>query len=317
MTYSLGIDAGGTKTTCVLADQTSVLARASAGSIKIMRVSESEASANLVSLLQTVAAQSGVALGNISSTCIGLAGNTVPRVEQWTRAALQSHLPGSLLLCGDEEIALDGAFWGGPGVLVLAGTGSNVVGRAADGTIFHLGGWGPVLSDEGSGYWIGLQAVRAVLHALERDRSTQLLPAILAEWKISNCDELVDMGNLIPGPDFSRLTPLVAQCAGAGDAVAMSVLAHAGRELGTIAIEALQKVAALEKVAASNSLREPAPPLKLAFAGSIVENIPQVRQSLIATVHQVLPTVQIHSDPVDAVMGALWRARCNAKEPLH
>ena len=300
MAYYIGIDAGGTKTTCALADETSVLAYATAGSIKVMRVSEQEAEANLSHILDSVTRESGVSLSHIASTCIGLAGITVTRVEQWTRNALQARLPGKLQLCSDEKIALDAAFFGGVGVLVLAGTGSNIVGRTDSGEVFHLGGWGPVLSDEGSGYWIGLHAVRTVIRAEERNIPTALQAAIFAEWKISTMAELVDIGNRIPGPDFSQLAPIVATCADAGDTVALLVLEQAGEQLAAMAIEAFEKISA--EGAAT-------PRLRMAFAGSILKNISVVRESLIATVRESVPTVELHTEPVEPVMGALWRAR--------
>jgi glucosamine kinase len=173
MRYCLGIDAGGTKTTAVLADANTVLAKAQSGSIKITRNGSGTASSNLAALFADLKRQSGVAAESIVSACVGLSGITVPQIADWTRFELQKHLSGQVLLCGDEEIALDGAFHGGPGVLVIAGTGSNVVGRSPQGEIFHLGGWGPVLSDEGSGYWIGLQAVRATLQAMDRGETTE------------------------------------------------------------------------------------------------------------------------------------------------
>ena len=57
-------------------------------------------------------------------------------------------------------IALDAAFQGGPGILQIAGTGSNTIGRAPDGSRESAGGWSSRLGDEGSGYWIGLHSVR-------------------------------------------------------------------------------------------------------------------------------------------------------------
>ena len=301
MSYYLGIDAGGTKTTCVLGDTTSVLSHATAGSIKVMRVSDEEADANLALLLQDASSQAGVPLDKIDCTCIGLAGITVARVEHWTRSALQARLSGKILLCGDEEIALDGAFSGEPGVLVMAGTGSNVIGRTIAGDVFHIGGWGPVLSDEGSGYRIGLQAVRAVLHAWDSNTDTQLLAAILKAWQITTIQELVDLGNRMPGPDFSLLAPIVTQCAEQGDAIARSVLQAAGSELGKFVADALQRVQGASPSAEAT--------LKLAFTGSVLSKIQPVRDALIATVQSVLMNVEIHEEPVDAAMGALWRAR--------
>jgi N-acetylglucosamine kinase-like BadF-type ATPase len=304
--FYLGIDAGGTKTRCVLGDATKVLASATAGPIKIMRVSEAEAASNLLSLLQEVAARSGVPMDAITCACVGLAGITVPRVEAWTRQALQTHIQGKLLIYGDEEIALDGAFSGAPGVLVIAGTGSNVVGRGMDGTVFHLGGWGPVLSDEGSGYWIGWQAVRAVLRARDRGRETALLAAVLQQWQTTSLAGLVDLGNRVPGPDFSQLAPVVAQCADAGDMVAIEVLESAGRELGGMAAFALQKVQASLDVARTKGNKTP---LRLAFTGGVLSHVPQVRGALVATVHSTIPQVEVLPGPVDATLGALWRAR--------
>ena len=301
MTYFLGMDAGGTKTTGILADEHTVLARAVAGSIIVLRISDEEAAANLAALLNDLSLQSGVRMDAIHCTCIGLAGITVPRVEQWTRNALNAQVSGKLLLCGDEEVALDGAFFGAPGVLALAGTGSNVVGRTQSGEVFHLGGWGPVLSDVGSGYWIGLQAVRAVLLATDRGIKTCLFDEILQQWKISTHADLVDVGNRVPGPDFSQLAPVVAECANAGDAVALSVLEQAGKELGEMALYALKKVQA--------SLSVTKRPLELACTGSVLSQIPQVRAALAATVQRVLPEVALHAEPVDAALGALWRAQ--------
>ena len=301
MSYYLGIDAGGTKTTGIIADEHTVLARATAGSIKVMRVSEAEAAANLAALLRDISQQSGARMGDIVCACVGMAGVIVPRVEQWTRNALQAQLNGKILICGDEEIALDGAFFGEPGVLVVAGTGSIVVGRAQNGAIFHFGGWGPMLSDEGSGYWIGIEAVRAVLYANDHNIDTRLLPAILHQWRISTHAELIDRGNLVPGPDFSQLAPVVAECANAGDAVALAVLEKAGRKLGEISAHALEKVRASAAPAEI--------PLQLAFTGSVLGKIPQVRNTFVATVRHTFPEVTLHLEPVDAAMGALWRAR--------
>lgn len=305
MSYYLGIDAGGTKTTCVLADETTVLARTTGGSIKIMRVSEQEAETNLTLLLKELTSQSGVGMDSMACTCIGLAGITVARVEQWTRSALQKKLSGKILICGDEEIALDGAFSGEPGVLVMAGTGSNVIGRKMDGSVFHIGGWGPAVSDEGSGHWIGLQAVRAVLHAFDRGDGTLLQAAVLKQWQITTIPEMVAVANQVPGPDFSQLAPVVVECADKGDAVACAVLEDAGRDLGRFVTLALKKV--------QDSAATPEARVRLAFTGSVLEKIPQVRHALVATVQHSLRNIEVRSEPVDSAMGALWRAR-NSKE---
>ena len=301
MRYFLGIDAGGTKTSAVLADEQTVLAGVHSGSIKVTRTGAVDASKNLAALFAELERQSGVAVQSIASACIGLSGITVPENADWAQAELRKHLRGSVDLCGDEEIALDAAFQGGPGVLVIAGTGSNVVGRLPNGETFHLGGWGPVLSDEGSGYWIGLQAVRATLQALDRGEPTKLFEEILRCWKIGSHSEIVEVGNRVPGPDFSQLARGVSTCAEQGDAVALRVLQEGGSWLGSMATFALQRLKRTGSLAGGN--------LHLAFTGSVVAHVAPLSEALITTVRGTLPEVTVHPEPVDAALGAVWRAQ--------
>jgi len=140
MAYFLGIDAGATKTNCVLGTETDVLARAQGGSIKVARVSEANAEMHLHAILASLVQQSGVALQSISATCVGLSGIAIPSVADWVRTALASRVSGHLELCGDELIALDAAFHGGRGILAIAGTGSHVVGRTRNGELVRTGG---------------------------------------------------------------------------------------------------------------------------------------------------------------------------------
>jgi len=256
MSFFLAIDAGGTRTRCLLADEMRVLARATAGTVKLMRVGESEATARLQAMLVEVAAAASVPLNHISRTCLGLAGIGSPAVRAWASRVLSSSVSGELLICGDEEIALDAAFAGGPGILVVAGTGSNAIGRSAMGSLYGAGGWGPVLGDQGSGTWIGLEAIRAALCAHDRDQvcdqfngkprdpnrtqpcldPTSLLREIERHWKLNSLGELVAYANRRgdcdhPAPEFASLAPIVARCAEQGDALAAEVLIRAGEEL--------------------------------------------------------------------------------------
>jgi len=170
----LAIDAGGTKTQCLLADETRVLARAMTGTVKLMRVSEQEATARLHAMLAEVAATAGVSLSQITRTCFGTSRTQQPRRARVGKSRSLQIGRRELLLCGDEEIALDAAFSGGPGILVVAGTGSNAIGRSTDGRLFGGGRMGPVLGDEGSGTWIGIEAIRAALRAQDGELLSDL-----------------------------------------------------------------------------------------------------------------------------------------------
>ena len=301
MAYFLGFDAGGTRTECALAEDDTILARASSGTIKIMLATVAEAEQNLDSLLRTISVESGVMLDSIACTCVGLAGISVPRIADWVRQALHARVSGEILLAGDEEIALEAAFSGGAGVMVAAGTGSNLIGRASNGRLVHVGGWGPAVADEGSGSWIGKRAVRAVFDALDRDEETLLLKKLQEAWALPNIRDLVDVTNRIPAPEFSKLTPVVVECAQRGDADAIRILEQAGHFLGMYAVLAVRRVEKLEGEGAARP--------EVAFAGSILSRIAPVREAMFAFIQRELPGIRIRAEAVDSVRGALWRAR--------
>jgi len=138
----LAVDLGGTKTEYVLADETRELARVKGGTIKRMRTDEATADENFAKALKELEEKSGVSMRDVTRSCVGAAGITVFLVTDWIRKVFAKHVGGSLILVGDVEIALDAAFFGGPGVLVMAGTGSNVAGRSGAGKLTTAGGWG-------------------------------------------------------------------------------------------------------------------------------------------------------------------------------
>jgi glucosamine kinase len=299
MNLFLAIDAGGTKTRCLLADESQVLGRATTGSIKLMRVGEAEASARLQAMLKEVSLAAGASLAEVTQTCIGIAGVTIEAVRDWAGSEIAKSVGGNLLLAGDDEIALDGAFRGGPGILIIAGTGSNIRGRAVDGAMYSVGGWGPALGDEGSGFWIGQEAVRAGFWAKDRGVPTSLLTEVGNLWGAKSLGEIVEMGNARPGPDFPALAPLVARCADEGDELAAAVLERAGIELA----EQVALVALKMKESGGKSK------IHAAYTGSVLEHISPVRSAMITALKTSAPNVSVVEGAIDPMEGALWRAR--------
>lgn len=300
MPFYLAVDAGGTKTDFALADDTSILARSRTGSIKRMRVDATTAQANLDAALIELSTATGISMQRVTRTCIGTAGETVPLVVNWIRAAFGSRVAGELVIRGDVEIALDAGFRGGEGILVLAGTGSNVLARAADGTLQGAGGYGPVLADQGSGHRIGQQVLRRIFLAKDERVVTTLSGEVLRFWRLGSLNELIAYVHAEPRPDSARLAPIALRCAEAGDAAALEVLAHEGEELGYLVRLLLRR--GWPQSAAMPSL---------AFAGSVMEHYRPVRQALLRTVRAEFPDVGELLGVVDPVEGALWRARLN------
>ena len=306
MSFFLALDAGGTKTDYVLADETRELARVRTGTIKRMRVGAATASQNLESALARLSAQTGVSMASITRTCIGTAGESVPLVRDWLQASFRARVGGGLLILGDVEIALEAAFPGRAGVLAMAGTGSNVAGRTNGGLLLTAGGWGPALADQGSGHRIGMESLRAIFLAKDQERQTLLLSAVMEFWELSSLDSLIEYANSQPAPDFSKLTSVVVRCAELGDEIALGVLRQQGEELAYLIRLVIRRLRL-----ASNE-PEWTPPM--AFTGSILENVALVREALIAAVQREFPAAQAPDKVVDPIEGALWRARTGTFE---
>jgi glucosamine kinase len=301
MNFFLALDAGGTKTDYVLVDEKTELARVRTGTIKRMRTDAKTAAQNLDFALRHLTIQSGVSMQSITRTCVGTAGEAVPLVADWLRQAITSRVSGELMLIGDVEIALDAAFPEEPGVLVLAGTGSNVAARTSTGTLISAGGWGPALADQGSGQRIGMESLRAIFLARDEGRPTRLLQDVMDYWQLATVDLLVEHANSIPPPDFSKLVELVMQAAKLGDDVAAEVLHKEGESLAYLVRLVMRK---LQHAAGTKDWVPP-----IAFAGSIMEKVSPVRTALIAAVQQEFPDVRTIAGVVDPIDGAVWRAR--------
>ncbi|HZL27493.1 MAG TPA: BadF/BadG/BcrA/BcrD ATPase family protein [Acidobacteriaceae bacterium] len=301
MAYFVALDGGGTKTECWVADENSVLGRASTGTIKLMNVDEATATSRLQNLLREAATDAAIALHDVTRTCFGLAGSSSETVRQWAEKTLRGVVSGEIIICGDEEIALDAAFRGGPGVLVIAGTGSNIVGRCADGTMQTAGGWGPMLGDEGSGHWIGVEAIKSALRAQDRGVETCMLKDIESHWGLRSQAELVAFANQRSRVEFAELTAVVARCAEDGDALAASVLERAGHELA----EQVSLVASKMHHAGCAATDA----LHVAYSGSVLAKISRVRKAMEEALRASMPNVEVAQSAVEPLEGALWRAR--------
>jgi N-acetylglucosamine kinase-like BadF-type ATPase len=294
----LGIDGGGTRTRASIIDGERILAHTESGSIKRLRVGEKVAEANLRALLKEVYAQAGVT--GVRAATAGVASATMPGVPEWITAVLKDFHAERIEIVGDEVIALDAAFRGGPGILQIAGTGSNTIGRAADGSRETAGGYSSRLGDEGSGYWIGVNSVRRALHAHDREEPTQILKKVGEIWGTPSLEDLVNLGDSTPGPDFAALAPAINELAEAGDPVAIGVLQQAAADL--VAFVLLVR----EKLRRKHGIKGEVP---VAWTGGVVEKMTLVREAFFAGLHAAAPEMPVAAEPAVSLNGALWRAK--------
>src|SRR5271166_3652157 len=196
--YFLGIDGGGSKTTCVLGDEKSVLASVTVGGSNIVRLGESEARNALEQGVREVCREAAIKPKQIVAICAGIAGAAREDIRKQVTGILAKLGPAQIEVVGDMVIAHEAALSGAAGIAVLAGTGSIAYGRHASGRTARAGGWGYAISDEGSGHWIGVQAVAAVTHALDAGSYTRLNDGILQHWSVRSYDDLICRANTTP-----------------------------------------------------------------------------------------------------------------------
>ena len=298
MALYLGIDAGGSKTTCVVGDEKAILAGATSGGSNVVRCGEAAARAQLHDAIRKACSAGKVEISAVRRICIGIAGAARPAIHTVVRSAIAEVYSGEVVVVGDMVIAMEAAFGGEPGIIVIAGTGSIAYGRNFSGKTARAGGWGFAISDEGSGHWIGRAAISAVMWA--RDESDAppgtLAQAILRAWKLKTVDDLIPAANS-PGADFSLLCPSVMSVAGGNDPLARGVLTQAGIELARFGAIVMRRLG-MEHA-----------PVPVAMSGGVFRSSELVRNVFSRSLQSDCPNAVLRSELVDPVGGALRIAR--------
>lgn len=233
MVHVLGIDAGGTKTVCVLADeQRRVLATARGGGANLKTAGELGVEKVLHTVIYEALAHRDVVPAAI---CLGIAGVDRESDNQTMRAIMRRiALKTPTLVVNDALVALVAGVGDGPGVVLIAGTVSIAYGRDERNRAARAGGWGHILGDEGSGYWIGRKALSAVMRQADgRGQTTSLTTRVLAHFGLAAPSDLAplvyDRG--LPLPTVAALGAIVQQARDEGDREAAGILQAAADEL--------------------------------------------------------------------------------------
>jgi N-acetylglucosamine kinase-like BadF-type ATPase len=235
MRYVVGIDAGGTKTVGLLADETGhVVAQARGTGANLQTHGELAVEKVFDDIMESLSREQP-----ISAVCLGIAGVDRPHDEGVIRGILRrlGHRETARVV-NDAAIALVAGAPGRVGVVVLAGTGSISYGADRNGRTARAGGYGFLLADEGSGYWLGHQSLRATVRAADgRGAETRLKGLVFDALGVTSVSELIprvyEKG--LPKHRIAALASLVQAAHDEGDEVAATLLEAAGRELGLAA----------------------------------------------------------------------------------
>ncbi|MFQ5723649.1 MAG: BadF/BadG/BcrA/BcrD ATPase family protein [Terriglobia bacterium] len=288
MGFFLGIDGGGTKTECVLAEESgAVVARATGAGTNLRRVEASGLRATLSDCLEELRRTAGLRTMAVEAVGAGFAGVSDARGRALAEQVLSELLrPKFLYVVGDMEVALEAAVGAGSGVVLIAGTGSVAYGRNDSGQQARAGGRGPQGSDEGSGFDIGRAAVEAARRAAAGTGAETILSDVVpAALGIETTQELEGWASPERAAELAQLVPLVARAARQGDAVAGGILRQAARALATLAVEVVQRLNLTEKevlIAASGGVFLESPEVVAQARQEILAAAPRARLELLA-----------------------------------
>ncbi|MCC7127121.1 MAG: hypothetical protein IT178_19925 [Acidobacteria bacterium] len=308
----LGIDAGGSKTVALLAaGDGAVIASGRAGGANLRTDGELTVEKTLHAVIdQALAAAPGEAP---AAVCLGIAG-----VDRASDAAVIRGIMRRLgfrertLVVNDALIALVAGAGTPTGLVVVAGTGSICYGVNAAGQAARAGGWGPVLADEGSGYWIGRHALVAVMrHADGRGPKTALTAMVLERLGLAHPDDLIN--EIYEGPERRQLVAslgsIVAQAREAGDDVAAEILRGAATELVSAAATVIGRLEMRGDV------------FTTFLSGGMFRSVPWLAAEVERCLAEVAPravTTLLTADPArGAVTLALAEAAGHARVPVY
>ncbi|MGL5083801.1 MAG: N-acetylglucosamine kinase [Microcoleaceae cyanobacterium] len=297
MNYVLGLDGGGTKTVCVLMDETGrVLSRGESGPANYQTVGLEVVRQSLEVAIAQAIAQSGYSKVAIRGMSLGLAGvgrpedfqaiqSVIQQLQSLSELPVQWNLqPEALLIGSDHLSALIGGLGHGVGIVAIAGTGSHVFGQNSRGQTKRVGGWGYLLGDEGSGYDIAIQGLRAALRFYDgRGEFTQLVEAFQVHLELDSPEALIELiyrqGWGVK--DIAALALIVDRVAVTGDKIAQDIILTAAQEL------------ALATQVVIHALFDPMADLEVVTQGGTWQGLANLRQHFEARVRETAPRVQV------------------------
>ena len=301
--HVLGIDAGGTKTVCLLADERGMIVSEGRGpGANLLAAGELGVEKVLHEVMETAIGDRAITPAAI---CLGIAGVDREDEARTVRAIMRRiGYKSRVLVVNDALIALVAGAQDAPGIVIIAGTGSIVYGRNAAGEAARAGGWGHMIGDEGSGYWIGREALAAVMRAADgRGPATQLGGDILAHFAVDDESRLprIVYDRDQPRMSVAALGPIVERAAELGDAVATRILERAADEL----------VLAAGSVASQLNMRGDL--FTFFLAGGIFRVVPWLSRELPRRLVEVAPRGQAQILDEEPAVGAVWLALAEAR----
>lgn len=294
MTFVIGVDGGGTKTEAIAYDlEGNELARGSSGFANLA-VDIAKSIRHLWAAVQLCLER--VERKKCLAIYLGIAGLESMTSRQAMEISLRPILPAPFHIISDVQLAHTAALKGKDGILTISGTGSVCLGTLQGKRIF-TGGWGHLLGDEGSGYWIAIQAIRKAIGEEETGQPVSLFSQKLIDFLgVSKRRHLISSVYSSNKGEIASLVPVIVEMANEGEQHAIQLLHRAGEELGKTTLRCWRKLGFPKSIT-------------LAMSGSVLAQVEQVRTAFIHRVKSTIPQVKIVIPKGSVTKGALYLAQ--------
>ncbi|MFE4350479.1 N-acetylglucosamine kinase [Peribacillus butanolivorans] len=293
MSYIIGVDGGGSKTEAVAYDlEGNKLSEGKSGYGNLL-INEKQAISNIIQAIEQCVAP--INNGNCHYICLGLAGYGGVKNPQGIKSALSKAFNIPFTIVNDGIIAHAALLKGKDGILTISGTGSVSIG--IHNSIEKLaGGWGHILGDEGSGYWIAMQTfIKMTKEEDEGLNYSHLTKLILTKLGYHSVLELKKFIYTATKAEIAAFVPLIVQHAEPGDDFSQNILRQAGYHLSKNTLDVCKKLNFSENVT-------------IAIKGSILTNIPLVQSSFINHIKLEKPEVKLVLEDVSSTLGCYYIA---------
>ncbi|MGV8026446.1 MAG: N-acetylglucosamine kinase [Anaerolineaceae bacterium] len=229
--YVLGIDGGGTRTRAAIMDnEGNILGICIGNTSNYDDIGIDAARENIKQVVNCARQKADISINQFNAVFLGIGGVSSESDREIVKnMALDLHLAPEKYIGVDHDIriALAGGLSGRPGIVQIAGTGSSCYGRNSEGCSWRSGGWGPLLSDEGSGYWLGIQAMKAATSAADgRSQPTVLLSSVLNYLNLTDINFIMHRVYVqkMTRSEIAALSPLVINTAKEGDKISLEII---------------------------------------------------------------------------------------------
>jgi len=290
MDYVIGVDGGGTKTEAVAYDLKGVeIGKALTGFGNLVNGKE-EAIINITKAIETLVEKLGI--DGLKGLYLGLAGSEVGDNERIVYNELKNKFKIVPVIMNDGDLALKALLKGEDGLLVIAGTGSNVFGIKGD-SQFRCGGWGHLLGDEGSAYKISIDALKRMIY--EEDYGlvkSELSKAVLEYFHTENVNDITGFVYASTKDEIAKIASVVSMVAESGEEFSKAILKNEGVSLAKATQRVFNKLS-FEKC-------------KIGLVGGVIRKSKYVREAFQKYLYENINVVEFVEDDISPAKGAYY-----------